>query len=337
MLRIVTHLVFVCSLVIGVSACNTDSYFAEPVVLGGEKIDAATLNYGYEQYMRNCYACHGENGDGKGPASAYLRPAPRDFRTGVFKFGGVRNPGLPHTDDLVDMVSRGLSGTAMLPWDLSKEQLRSIINYIKTFSSVYVADSAQRWSKEAKLGERIVPTEDPWKGRAEEAIEHGKVVYHINAQCRTCHPSYITQQEMWDLSQKVGWGYAELKYRSELKASDAFAGTKILPIDFTFHRIKTLNPSDSDEEQRSRLYRVIGAGIPGAAMPTWKDAISEEDLWGLTYYIQSLAKMRDTPKIRELRASLANQVPFVVPGTEADESQASDAEASPDEPNPTDG
>lgn len=320
-----TSFALVLSVSLALIGCHGDNYFAEPVPLGGEQVDPDTLNSGYELYMLNCYACHGENGDGKGPAAAYLRPAPRDFRTGVFKFGGVRNPGLPHTEDLVEIVKRGLTGTAMLPWDLPDSDVRAIIQYIKTFSSNYVEASSQRWTKETKLGERILPTEDPWKGGPEktaEAIEHGKVVYHINAQCRTCHPSYVPQKEMWDMSQKVGWGYAELKYRSELKKSDAFAGIKILPPDFLYHEIRTVIPTDSDEEARARLYRVIGSGIPGAAMPTWKDAISEKDLWALTYYVQSLASKRDTKAAREMRAALDGQAPFTPPVPEGEDGGA---------------
>ena len=108
--------------------------FTEDQALGGEIISGETLTYGYEQYMLNCYACHGENGDGKGPAAQYLRPPPRDFRSALFKFGGVGAGDLPHTKDLVRLVKRGLTGTAMLPWDIPDSDMEAIIHYIKTFS-----------------------------------------------------------------------------------------------------------------------------------------------------------------------------------------------------------
>src|SRR5262249_50784561 len=57
---------------------------------GGVKADVHTLNAGHEAYMLNCYACHGEKGDGKGPSSYGLRPPPRDFTQGIFKFARVR-------------------------------------------------------------------------------------------------------------------------------------------------------------------------------------------------------------------------------------------------------
>jgi mono/diheme cytochrome c family protein len=96
-------------------------------------VDAGTLNQGREGFMLYCYACHGEKGDGKGPASHYLRPPPRDFRSYTFKFTGTPE-GLPHDQDLERIVKGGLEGTAMLPWDVPPTVLKNILHYIKTFS-----------------------------------------------------------------------------------------------------------------------------------------------------------------------------------------------------------
>jgi mono/diheme cytochrome c family protein len=302
------------------AACGGDR-FTEPMTLGGETVSAERLNLGYEKYMLNCYACHGENGDGHGPASAYLRPQPRDFRTGVFKFAGVRNPGLPHTADMVDLVRRGLTGTAMLPWDVPESELAAVFDYIKTFSSARVPESAQAWSKEKNLGERIVAGADPWAGKKDEAVALGKQLFHVNAQCAKCHPAYVTQKELFDMTRGGNeWAYGELLYRPQLRASDAFTGMKILPIDFLYHSIKTVNPHDGEEQMRQRLYRVIGSGIQGAAMPTWKGALDanpvEDDkkLWALAYYVQSVAQMRGTPAGDQLRMALLSQPPFEAEG-----------------------
>jgi mono/diheme cytochrome c family protein len=306
-------------------ACGSEPRFSEGMELGGEWVESQDLNDGYELYMHNCYACHGEQGDGRGPAAPYLRPRPRDFTTGTFKFGGTKDSGLPHTADLVQLVRRGITGTAMLPWDVPEGELVKIVHYIKTFS--------KRWTDESSLGERIVPTVDPWAPSCagdevarkrstcqsamaeagQRAIAKGRAVYHVNAQCRTCHPAYVTQVELWDITQEIGWGYADLKYRSELKKSDVFQDVTILPIDFLFHSIKTVAQGDDPITARARLYRAIGSGIPGAAMPTWKGALSEEDLWALTYYVQDLARIRQTPEARALRHRLDTQAPFTPP------------------------
>ena len=47
------------------------------VVVEGRTVEASELNKGRLAYVHYCYACHGMNGDGRGPASIGLRPSPR--------------------------------------------------------------------------------------------------------------------------------------------------------------------------------------------------------------------------------------------------------------------
>ncbi len=116
------------------SAC-TETVFTEPEVLGGEEVDPDVLNSGRELYIRNCMNCHGMEGDGMGPSADGYWPPPRDFRDGVFKFAGVTDEFLPDDDELIRIVRQGLTGTAMVPWDVPEDELWLIIQYIKTFSS----------------------------------------------------------------------------------------------------------------------------------------------------------------------------------------------------------
>ena len=44
--------------------------------------DAATIARGRALFLQNCKPCHGENADGKGPASVGLDPPPANFRDG---------------------------------------------------------------------------------------------------------------------------------------------------------------------------------------------------------------------------------------------------------------
>ena len=48
------------------------------------------LNHGKSVYQSRCLGCHGQKGDGKGPASLFLDPKPRDFTSGIYivKLGG---------------------------------------------------------------------------------------------------------------------------------------------------------------------------------------------------------------------------------------------------------
>jgi mono/diheme cytochrome c family protein len=116
------------------------------VVEEGHTYSPAELNKGRHAYVHYCYACHGMNGDGKGPASHGLRPPPRDFRIGAFKFGAVRSGEKPNDEDFMRIVRGGLHGTAMLPWDIANDELWLLVQFIKTFPqppcNPFTADAA---------------------------------------------------------------------------------------------------------------------------------------------------------------------------------------------------
>ena len=69
--------------------------FKKSMTLGGKKVSARRLNNGEHLFLTYCSACHGVNGDGKGPASVGLRPPPRNFQQGQFKFAAVASGQLP--------------------------------------------------------------------------------------------------------------------------------------------------------------------------------------------------------------------------------------------------
>lgn len=277
--------------------------FTSDMSLAGKTVTAATLNSGYESYTLYCRTCHGDDGTGNGASAPGLRPSPRDFTQAQFKFGWVVD-GLPHDDDLERIVRSGLHGTAMLPWDILDRELQTALQYIKTFN-------VEEW-RDGQLGEKVEPGPDPFgAARNAEALERGKVVYHGVAQCGSCHPSYATK----DFISTARDGKADFRegmYDSEIKESQyQHAGRKltILPPDFTWHALRSIRAGSETED----LYRVIGAGIPGTAMPSWKGSLPEEDLWALAYYVRSLMDLRDTPQAAALRRDLLAQPEFVPP------------------------
>lgn len=293
------------------AACDRTVRFREPLVLaGGKSIAAGTLNEGRTAYMHYCYACHGERGDGRGPSSPAMRPPPRDLTQGIFKFGGVPAGELPTDEDLEALIAKGLSGTPMLPWDMSARERHAVVQYIKTFSP--------RWTTEAP-GEPVKPeVPDPWGGREAAAIARGEMIYHLSgveldpatsqvktvlAGCNACHPSYLDGQALTALSDRVLRKPIEQRpnpLRPALKESEyQVDATKVgfLPSDFLFHAMK----AGSDPLS---LFRTIAAGIGGTAMPTWKGSVKDEDLWALVHYIRHLLALRDTQAGARLRAQL---------------------------------
>lgn len=303
-------------------ACAPDAAPFQPsdkkVFAGGMEVDGNTLNDGHFAYIRYCYACHGEKGDGKGPSSFGLMPPPRDFTKGIFKFARLRtSDDMPNDDDLVWIVKGGLHGTAMLPWDIPEEELRRILQYIKTFAP-------QKWEKKKRSGEPIKTLEpfeagaDPWVGKEAEALQKGKELYHLRAECMNCHPAYDTKEAIYNLSVeatkrdpdkfKTITGFRDDPYLPVAKDSPEY-GVKILPPDFLFNPIRSVRAGTEAEN----LFRLISFGVY-PIMPAWKGAgLSDEDIWALAHYVASIAALRDTPAGAALKDKIAKQAAFEVP------------------------
>jgi mono/diheme cytochrome c family protein len=307
--------------VLGVG-CSAPVPKLEPLKLGdGRTVAAETLERGRDVYAYYCLSCHGAKGDGQGPAAVGMRPPPRNFGQGLFKFGGVLAGELPTDEALRRTVRRGLHGTPMLPWDVPEADVEAVVQYVKTFSP--------RWQQEAP-GQPLEVSADPWKGREAEALERGKAVYHVagkgHAGCSGCHISYLPKPELQALTEQVTGRKVDLSkadpYTQLARDSDYTVAVdekgepaqmaKVLPPDFLMHRLRTVWPLGTrvegeeytPERQRQDLYRVIAAGVGGAAMPTWKDAIPEENLWALAYYVQTLVNQRDTAEGRAFKERL---------------------------------
>jgi mono/diheme cytochrome c family protein len=265
--------------------------FREPQKLGGKEISAEVLTEGRRAYVQYCRACHGDAGDGKGPAARGLRPPPRDFTVGTFKFAAVPGGSLPHDEDLHRIVHDGLHGTAMLAWDgIPDDTVDQIVQYLKTFSP--------RW-KEEEPGEAVVPTPDPWADRKTEAVERGRKVYHGLAQCLSCHPAYASRSEIAAFGKELT-GNEIVDFRDDLYGpmlTDSEFGVKLLPPDFTRHELRSIRPEHRVED----LYRVIASGVGGTAMPTWKGSLPEEEIWALVHYVESLVAAKGTDAPRLLR------------------------------------
>jgi mono/diheme cytochrome c family protein len=271
-----------------------------PLVLGGRTVSAAQLRHGGELYTHYCRPCHGAAGDGNGASAPGLRPPARDLRRGVYKFAAVAAGQLPNDDDFVRIIKGGLHGTAMLAWDVPAAELDDLIQYTKSF--------APRWQSE-KPGEVIKAAPDPWTADDAGAVARGRRVYHGLAQCAVaCHPAYAPKAEIYEATHLLS--HIEVSaFRQDLYApvaKDSDFGFKILPPDFTF------TPPRAGDRLED-IYRGIAAGIGGTAMPTWKNVLSEADLWALAHYVKSLVALRGTRAADDLRQALLDQPAWAPP------------------------
>jgi cytochrome c5 len=319
---------------------NQDRYDEDQVLLappgvsetGFSYVNKDVLNLGWRVYKRNCAACHGDLGDGRGYAAPGFNPPPRDLREGVFKFGGVvAGSGLPHHSDLERIILQGLHGTPMLEWDTPEGQLDPLIWFLKSLS-----DEGKGWrSADAELGEQIPIPEDPYAGNESaqaEAVTRGRAVVHADATCWKCHPAYESRETIWQQALDLNVGapqFAPDMYQSKPKDSKfSITGQpgfiSILPPDFSLNKIRS-------GDHLEAVYRVISAGVDGTAMPSWREFYINEieasaqgngrdPIWDLTYFILKLHN--DTSSVdslsarNEFRASLAN--PWVDPAAPVD-------------------
>jgi len=93
------------------------------------KTTKASIQKGKEIYEKKCSLCHGEKGDGKGPASAGLNPKPTSFK-GPHGHGGQFSDG-----EHFWKITTGRGGMPSFQKDLTEEERWYVVNYINTFSS----------------------------------------------------------------------------------------------------------------------------------------------------------------------------------------------------------
>ncbi|MEE2750783.1 MAG: cytochrome c [Myxococcota bacterium] len=302
---------------LGLTGCPTPNLYTEAQVLGGQSIPADTLNLGYRSYVKHCYACHGMDGDGRGPAAPGLDPAPRDLRAATYKFAWVQD-GLPHDDDIKRILTDGLHGTAMLEWELPDLEFDAVVQYIKTFSP-----EGEGWKDpDETLGDKVAMTEvTVAEADMAEAIEQGKSLYHTDGNCWKCHPAYATRDYIYEQGQlrDVNPSFDDQMYDSKLQKETNFvangAKVNVLPPDYTFSAMRVSHDVES-------IYKTVRGGLGGGLMPA-HDNFPEEDILAIAYYVDSLMKLgAEDPvaagKLRQdLRDSLAT--PWTAPEPPAEE------------------
>ena len=84
-------------------------------------------------YEKWCAQCHGETGEGNGPAAHYMYPRPRDFVAALYQVRSTASGALPTDDDIMWAIDNGLPGTTMPGWKdhLSTSERRALLAYIK--------------------------------------------------------------------------------------------------------------------------------------------------------------------------------------------------------------
>ena len=227
------------------------------------------ISFGKEVYARRCEGCHGDNGNGNGPAATFMYEfRPRNFTAGVFKFRLTPSGSLPQDGDLWRTVTRGIRGSSMPSWHMLPDKDRiAVIQYIKYELAVDRSDPDEPYAYFVEE-----PAEPPiYIGQApdpsEEIVAHGKEIWQ-QAKCWECHG-------------QTGKGDGEKAAGLE----DDY-GFPIRPADLTSGQFK------SGSSVRD-IFRTVTTGLSGTPMPSYQDSFSEEDRWALAYFVVSLSAFTD--------------------------------------------
>jgi cytochrome c oxidase cbb3-type subunit I/II len=254
------------------------------------------INYGKQVYERRCLGCHGEKGDGNGPAAAFMqKDRPRNFTLGVFKFRLTPSGSMPDDGDLLRTITRGVRGTAMPSWHelLEKDRL-AVIQYIKYELSADRSkpDKPYLYFVEEPPNAPIYIAEPPKP--SQNLVRRGQAVWK-EAKCWECHG---------DSGKGDGEKAADLK--------DDF-DFPIPPANLTTGQFKS-GPSVKD------IFRTMSTGLSGTPMPSFSDSVSEEDRWALSYYVLSLSAFKDPLTGEPMQISEKDRSALNDPGLRASES-----------------
>jgi mono/diheme cytochrome c family protein len=233
----------------------TGAVAAPPVDVGSDAQRAA----GKKLYDAHCSQCHGEKGDGQGIATPYVLPKPRDFTSGKFKIRTTPSGALPTTEDLKNIIRLGMPYTAMPAWpQFTDQQLTELAYYLKSFAP----DFANPERQPEPLQISSAPT-------SKESIDKGQTLY-AELGCARCHG---------DLGRTDGVSAPTL--------TDDF-GNPIRAADLTRRWTFRGGPTRQD------IFRAFSTGLNGTPMPSFVDALSEEQRWDLANYVYALSSS-DSP------------------------------------------
>jgi cytochrome c len=222
---------------------------------GSSGQDQAQRESGRKLYLQYCSQCHGEKGDGEGYAASHLRPRPRNFTTGKFKIRTTPNGALPTHQDLVDVIRRGMPYTSMPAWPgFSDQEVSDLADFITSFSPDF--SNPEKAPKPVSLSGAPRSTK--------ESVEQGKKLYEENG-CTRCHgalgrgdgPSAPTLVDDW--------------------------GQPIRPADLAQRWTFRGGPSRED------IFRTMSTGLNGTPMPSFLEALNDEQRWAITNFIDSLS------------------------------------------------
>jgi len=230
---------------------------------------------GTQLYSHYCAACHGEDGDGQGPAARFLYPKPRDFRPGAFRMVTSAN-GVASDADLMRVVERGMPGSAMFPMGhLSEAERRELVARVRELVRKGIEDQERRDAKE--VGQEVEPAE---LARTLERRTRPQPAIAVPSELPASDTASVTRGHALYLKQCAACHGDTGKGDGVQEQKDS-TGMPIHPRDFTRGIFK-------GGREREQLYARIVLGVPGTPMPASSN-VTPSEIGDLVNYILSLS------------------------------------------------
>lgn len=202
-------------------------------------------------YLRYCASCHGERGDGRGPAAHHFDNAATDFTRGLYKCRSTPAGTAPTDEDLRLSIQHGLGGTGMPSFvALGPIDMERLVAVLRDFSAQSKVQASQAI---------LVPVGTPSDAAS---IARGAQVY-TRLQCATCHG---------------GEGHGG-PAAGTLKNEN---GTVAHVTD-----IASTHPLKCGDSPR-RIYQTLMTGLDGTPMGSFAEVATPEEIWDLTHFLVSI-------------------------------------------------
>lgn len=196
-------------------------------------------------FAQRCAVCHG-------PAAPSLIPHPRDFTKGQFKYTSTPADQPPTDEDLIRVVTHGLTASAMPYWSdlLSEQEILAVVELLKSLSPMFTQGTPTPLT---------IPPRPPPDA---ENIARGAQLFRIHG-CATCHGP-------------DGRGGVRLK-----DANGYEVVSRDLTAPWTFRGGATLE----------QIWLRLTTGLAPSPMPSFAEKTTPTERWDLVNYVLSLSRI----------------------------------------------
>lgn len=210
------------------------------------------LKMGERVYVRECAACHGTEGDGKGDGAYILNPKPRNFQLGVYKLRSTPNGEPPTLEDVFKTITDGVPGSMMPAFkSLPEDERWALVHHVMRLGEL-----------QDEVSTAIAVPKEP--EITDARIANGKQLY-TKLKCGTCHAV-----------DGMGDGPSSLTLKNDAKE-------RIYPTNLTQGIFK-------GGAKGTDIYTRIATGLDGSPMPSYAAEAKPDEIWDLVHYLQTLVK-----------------------------------------------